>query len=62
MNRKPLTKDLRTTIWGLAAFIDTDVNLNDFSILIRDKKNSDIKKVAVILIEAKQKLNRVILQ
>jgi hypothetical protein len=62
MNRKPLTKDLRITIWGLAAFIESEVNLKDFSSLIRDKKNSDIKQVAVILIEAKQKLNRVILQ
>ncbi|MBD3617730.1 MAG: hypothetical protein HUJ22_14325 [Gracilimonas sp.] len=59
---KPLTKDLRTTIWGLAAFIENEVNLKDFSLLIRDKKNADIKQVAVILIEAKQKLNRVILQ
>tara|TARA_R100001143_G_scaffold6711_1_gene9073 strand:+ start:11162 stop:11350 length:189 start_codon:yes stop_codon:yes gene_type:complete len=62
MSMKPLTKDLRTTIWGLAAFIESEVNLKDFSLLIRDAKNSDIKQVAVILIEAKQKLNRVILQ
>lgn len=62
MSMKPLTKDLRTTIWGLAAFIESEVNLKDFSLLIRDKKNADIKQVAVILIEAKQKLNRVILQ
>lgn len=62
MSMKPLTKDLRTTIWGLAAFIENEVNLKDFSLLIRDKKNADIKQVAVILIEAKQKLNRVILQ
>ncbi|MAO66049.1 MAG: hypothetical protein CL666_13725 [Balneola sp.] len=62
MSMKPLTKDLRTTIWGLAAFIESEVNLKDFSLLIRDKNNSDIKQVAVILIEAKQKLNRVILQ
>jgi len=62
MSMKPLTKDLRTTIWGLAAFIESEVNLKDFSLLIRDTKNSDIKQVAVILIEAKQKLNRVILQ
>lgn len=62
MSMKPLTKDLRTTIWGLAAFIESEVNLKDFSLLIRDKKNADIKQVAVILIEAQQKLNRVILQ
>ncbi|WP_020404727.1 hypothetical protein [Gracilimonas tropica] len=62
MNRKPRTKISRTTIWGLAAFIENEVNLHDFSLLIRDKKNADIKQVAVILIEAKQKLNRVILQ
>lgn len=62
MNRKPHTKKTRTTIWGLAAFIYSEVNLNDYSALIRDKNNVDIKQVAVILIEAKQKLNRVILQ
>ncbi len=62
MNRKPCAKISRTTIWGLAAFIESEVNLNEFSLLIRDKKNADIKQVAVILIEAKQKLNRVILQ
>lgn len=61
ISRKPSEKDLRSAIWGLAALIDNEVKLQDYSILIRNKKNSDIKEVAVILTETQQKLNRVIL-
>jgi len=54
-------KALRTSIWGLAALIDKEVSLYNYSNLILDKKHTDIKAVAIILADAKQKLNRLIL-
>lgn len=62
MSHTIVTKDLRTTIWGLSALIDSEMNLHDFTVLIRDKKNLDIEQVAGILAETKRQLNRVILQ
>lgn len=62
MSHTTVTKNLRTTIWGLAALIYSEVNFHDFTILIRDKENLDIEQVAVILAETKRQLNRVILQ
>lgn len=55
------TKELRTSIWGLAALIDEEVSLHNYSNLILDKKHTDIKAVAIILADAKRKLNQLIL-